>query len=252
MPKHVYTFGGGKADGNGTMKGLLGGKGANLADMCRLGIPVPAGFTITTEVCNWYYDHGRAYPETLRAEVDAALGNMAEVMGKRFGDPQDPLLVSVRSGARASMPGMMETVLNVGLCSRTIPGLVAKTGNERFVYDAYRRLMMMYADVVMEKAAGREVAEGKGIRVQLEHRMEDLKRAQRVPERHRPHRRGSQGLCDDFKAECIRAVLGQAVPRRTREQLWGAVGAVFQLLERQAGHRTTGGSRASPTSGAPR
>ena len=227
MPKHVYTFGGGKADGNGTMKELLGGKGANLAEMCQLGIPVPAGFTITTEVCNWYYAHGRAYPETLRTEVDAALANMAGVMGARFGDPRDPLLVSVRSGARASMPGMMETVLNVGLCSRTIPGLVAKTGNQRFVYDAYRRLMMMYADVVMEKAAGREVAEGKGIRVQLEHRMEELKRRNGCRSDTDLTAADLRALCDDFQ-ERIRAVIGQPFPDEPAEQLWGAIGAVFQ------------------------
>ncbi len=227
MPKHVYTFGGGKADGNGTMKELLGGKGANLAEMCQLGIPVPAGFTITTEVCNWYYAHGRTYPDTLRAEVDAALANMAGVMGARFGDPRDPLLVSVRSGARASMPGMMETVLNVGLCSRTIPGLVSKTGNERFVYDAYRRLMMMYADVVMEKAAGREAAEGKGIRVQLEHRMEDLKRSKGYRSDTDLTAADLRALCEEFQ-DRIQTVLGQPFPDEPGEQLWGAVGAVFQ------------------------
>ena len=154
--KYVYSFGGGTADGEAKMKNLLGGKGANLAEMASLGIPVPAGFTLTTEVCTYYYDHGRTYPSTIEAEVDAAMAKVEKVMGTKFGDPEDALLVSVRSGARSSMPGMMETVLNVGLCSATIPGLIAKTGNARFVYDAYRRLIMMYSDVVMEKAAGIE------------------------------------------------------------------------------------------------
>ena len=134
------------------MRNLLGGKGANLAEMCKLGIPVPAGFTITTECCTEYYKLGTQYPKELKAEVDAALAATEAIMGKKFGDPNDPLLVSCRSGARSSMPGMMETVLNIGLCSATIPGLIAKTQNPRFVYDAYRRLIMMYSDVVMEKA----------------------------------------------------------------------------------------------------
>ena len=227
MPKYVYTFGGGAADGNGTMKELLGGKGANLAEMCLLGIPVPAGFTITTEVCNYYQAHGRTYPATLEAEVDAALARVAEVMGRRFADPSDPLLLSVRSGARASMPGMMETVLNVGLCSATIPGLIARSGNPRFVYDAYRRLIMMYADVVMEKAAGVEPGEGRGVRVQLEHRMESLKKARGYTSDTQLTAGDLETLCGEFR-ELVRSVLGVPFPDDAREQLWGAVGAVFQ------------------------
>ncbi|MBE0618527.1 MAG: pyruvate, phosphate dikinase, partial [Proteobacteria bacterium] len=223
----VYTFGGGKADGDGSMKELLGGKGANLAEMCRLGIPVPAGFTITTEVCNYFSAHGRSYPDTLEADVGAALGRMAEVMGRRFGDPANPLLLSVRSGARASMPGMMETVLNVGLCSATIPGLVARTGNERFVYDAYRRLIMMYSDVVMEKAAGLEPGEGQGIRIQLEHRMEALKKQQGYHTDTELTAADLKGLCEAFRVR-VREVLGVPFPDDPVEQLWGAVGAVFQ------------------------
>ena len=122
--KYVYSFGGGTADGKAEMKNLLGGKGANLAEMASLGIPVPAGFTLTTEVCTYYYDHDQSYPSTIEAEVDAAMAKVEEVMGTKFGDPKDPLLLSVRSGARSSMPGMMETVLNCGLCSATIPGLI--------------------------------------------------------------------------------------------------------------------------------
>ncbi len=157
----VYFFGGGKAEGSGKMKELLGGKGANLAEMAHLGIPVPAGFTITTGVCTYYYEKGRTFPSTLEKDVQTALEGVESVMGARFGDPPNPLLVSVRSGSRSSMPGMMETVLNIGLSSSTIPGLIAQTGNSRFVYDSYRRLIMMYSDVVMEKAAGIEAAEGK-------------------------------------------------------------------------------------------
>jgi len=158
--KYVYNFGGGKADGNESMKNLLGGKGANLAEMAghkSLKLPVPAGFTITTEVCTYYYKNRRTYPKGLREEVTRALKNVETLMNRKFGGTDNPLLVSVRSGARRSMPGMMETVLNVGLTEKTIPGLIKRSGeNGRFVYDAYRRLIMMYSDVVMEKAAGIE------------------------------------------------------------------------------------------------
>ncbi|MHB8766141.1 MAG: PEP/pyruvate-binding domain-containing protein, partial [Deferrisomatales bacterium] len=227
MPKYVYTFGGGAAEGRADMKNLLGGKGANLAEMCSLGIPVPAGFTVTTEVCTWYYAHGRVYPESLKAEVEAAVAQMASIMGAGFGDPANPLLASVRSGARASMPGMMETVLNVGLCSATIPGMVQKTGNERFVYDAYRRLIMMYSDVVMEKAAGLEPAEGKGIRLQLEHLMEGLKKQKGYGNDTDLTAEDLKGLCQAFR-DRVAQVLGQPFPDDPWEQLWGAVGAVFQ------------------------
>jgi len=182
MAKFVYFFGGGKADGNGSMKNLLGGKGANLAEMAghkALKLPVPPGFTITTEVCTYYYDNKKKYPKELAKQVETALKNVEKVMGKKFGDVKDPLLVSVRSGARSSMPGMMETVLNVGLTTKTIPGLIEKTQNERFVYDAYRRLIMMYSDVVMEKAGGIEPADDMGIRKQLERIMDAAKKSKR-------------------------------------------------------------------------
>ncbi|MED5219622.1 MAG: PEP/pyruvate-binding domain-containing protein, partial [Candidatus Neomarinimicrobiota bacterium] len=149
------------------MKNLLGGKGANLAEMNHLGIPVPPGFTITTDVCTHYYENNQTFPDELETELTAALKETEQIMGTKFGDEQDPLLVSIRSGARQSMPGMMETVLNVGLTTKTIPGLIKKTNNAQFVYDAYRRLIMMYADVVMEKAAGIEAEEGQGIRNRL-------------------------------------------------------------------------------------
>ena len=166
--KSVYYFGSGKADGKAEMKNLLGGKGANLAEMTNLDIPVPPGLTITTEVCTYYYDNSYNFPSDLEEQVKNAINKIETVMGKTFGDPDNPLLLSVRSGARMSMPGMMETVLNVGLTSKTIPGLIKKTNNRRFVYDAYRRLIMMYSDVVMEKAAGLEPKEGHGILHQLE------------------------------------------------------------------------------------
>ncbi|HQL41160.1 MAG TPA: PEP/pyruvate-binding domain-containing protein, partial [Candidatus Omnitrophota bacterium] len=176
--KYVYSFGGGKADGNESMKNLLGGKGANLAEMAgnkNLKLPVPPGFTITTDVCTYYYANKKKYPAELKAQVKAAMAKVESVMGKKFGDVNDPLLMSVRSGARRSMPGMMDTVLNIGLNDDTIKGLIKKTNNPRFAYDAYRRLVMMYADVVMEKAAGRDPARGKGIRKLMDEKLEELK-----------------------------------------------------------------------------
>jgi pyruvate,orthophosphate dikinase len=147
--KYVYFFGGGKAEGTAEMRDLLGGKGANLAEMTNIGLPVPPGFTITTEVCTYYYAHNRTYPPELKEQVDAALRRVEELVGARYGDPKNPLLVSCRSGARASMPGMMDTVLNIGLNDRTVQGLIEQTNNERFAWDAYRRFVAMYGDVVL-------------------------------------------------------------------------------------------------------
>jgi pyruvate,orthophosphate dikinase len=224
--KYVYSFGGGSAEGRADMKNLLGGKGANLAEMANLGIPVPAGFTLTTEVCTYFYDHDRSYPSTLAADVDVAMIRIEKVMGMTFGDPTNPLLVSVRSGARSSMPGMMETVLNVGLCSATIPGLIAKTGNGRFVYDAYRRLIMMYSDVVMEKAAGIEPAEGQGIRQQLDRMLEQVKEEHGYASDADISEAHLKDLAERFKAK-VREVLGKDFPDDPKEQLWGGIGAVF-------------------------
>ncbi len=224
--KYVYSFGGGSADGRADMKNLLGGKGANLAEMANMGIPVPAGFTLTTEICTYFYDHDRSYPPTLEAEVDAAMAEVEKNMGTTFGDPDNPLLVSVRSGARSSMPGMMETVLNVGLCSATIPGLIAKTGNERFVYDAYRRLITMYSDVVMEKAAGIEPEEGQGIRQRLDRMLEAKKEARGAATDAELGADALKELVEEYKAT-IEQVLGTAFPDDPREQLWGGIGAVF-------------------------
>lgn len=224
--KYIYSFGGGTADGRTDMKNELGGKGANLAEMAGLGIPVPAGYTITTDVCTYYYANGRTYPASLKAEAQQAVAKVEEVMGAKFGDPDNPLLLSIRSGARQSMPGMMETILNAGLCSATIPGLIAKTGNPRFVYDAYRRLIMMYADVVMEKAAGIEPAEGQGIRQKLDRMLEEVKHRNGYASDADLSEEDLKTLVDRFKAE-VRSSLGVDFPDDAQEQLWGAIGAVF-------------------------
>ncbi|WP_333656269.1 pyruvate, phosphate dikinase [Dissulfurispira sp.] len=225
--KYVYFFGGGKADGKAEMKNLLGGKGANLAEMVNLGITVPPGFTITTEVCTLYYKNNKRYPKELNAQVDAAMAKVEKIMGKKFGDPNNPLLVSVRSGARSSMPGMMETVLNIGLTTKTIPALIKKTNNERFVYDAYRRLLMMYSDVVMEKAAGVEPKEGEAIRQKLEHAMDAMKIQKGYKSDTDLTVDDLKILCDEFKA-IIKHTLGKEFPDEPQEQLWGGIGAVFQ------------------------
>lgn len=225
--KRVYRFGGKNAEGDGSMKNLLGGKGANLAEMCKLGIPVPAGFTITTETCTEFYDNGCDYPAELRADVDAAMAATEEIMGMKFGDPKSPLLVSCRSGARSSMPGMMETVLNIGLCSATIPGLIEKTGNPRFVYDAYRRLIMMYSDVVMEKAEGIEPEEGNGIRVQLDRMLAKVKKEKGYASDTELTTEDLKALCEDFKIR-VKQELGKPFPDDAYEQLWGGIGAVFK------------------------
>ncbi|MFH1355772.1 MAG: pyruvate, phosphate dikinase [bacterium] len=224
--KNVYFFGGGKADGKATMKNLLGGKGANLAEMCHLKIPVPAGFTVSTDVCTYFYDNGHKYPATLKKEVALALKKVEAVMGAKYGDPQNPLLISVRSGARSSMPGMMETVLNAGLSSTTITGMIKKTGNARFVYDAYRRLIMMYSDVVMEKAAGIEPEEGMGIRVQLDKILHELKERKGYASDADIKEEELIVLCDQFK-EKVRTILGKEFPDDPFEQLWGGISAVF-------------------------
>jgi pyruvate,orthophosphate dikinase len=227
-PKYVYSFGPWGAEGDASMKNTLGGKGANLAEMCKLGLPVPAGFTISTEFCNVYLKHGKKFPDSLKAEVKAAMAKIEEAMGKKYGDPHNPLLMSGRSGARSSMPGMMETVLNVGLCPATIPGLIEKTnGNKRFVWDAYRRLIMMYSDVVMEKAEDLEVAEGQGIRVQLEKIMHHLKEKKKYKLDTDMTAEDLEQLCSDFKAK-VQEVLGRPFPDDPMEQLWGAIGAVFK------------------------
>ena len=225
--KWVYFFGGGKAEGSAKMKELLGGKGANLAEMSKLGILVPPGFTITTQVCTHFMNTGGKYPKGVKEEVETALKKVEKIMGMRFGDSRDPLLLSVRSGARISMPGMMETVLNIGLTSATIPGLVAKAGSERFVYDAYRRLITMYSDVVMEKAAGIEPKQGMGIRQQLEREMRKMKKDKGVKDDTGLDAGDLKKLVNIFKKK-VKQVLKRDFPDDPYDQLWGAISAVFQ------------------------
>ncbi len=225
--KYVYFFGGKKADGQANMKNLLGGKGANLAEMVNIGLPVPAGFTITTEVCTAYYDNKGKYPKELSKQVSEALKKVEKEMGAKFGDKDNPLLVSVRSGARASMPGMMDTVLNVGLNNITREGLIKKTKNPRFVYDSQRRLIQMYSDVVMEKAAGIEPAEGKGVRNQLEGELHKMVRKHGVKSETELSSEALKELVEIYKKK-VKEVLGKPFPEDAMEQVWGAIAAVFQ------------------------
>ena len=228
MTKYVYTFGGKTAEGNASMKNELGGKGANLAEMCLLKLPVPAGLTITTECCTAYYQNNCQLPAGLMDEVHAGMKNMENIMGMKYGDPENPLLVSCRSGARKSMPGMMDTVLNIGLCSKTIPGLIKKTGgNERFVYDSYRRLIMMYADVVMEKAEGIEPADGQGIRKQLDDMLDAYKEKKGYASDTDLTADDLKKLAESFKAR-IKKVLRTEFPDDAEAQLEGGIKAVFK------------------------
>ena len=215
MVQWVYSFGDGFAEGKADMKNLLGGKGANLAEMCSLGLPVPPGFTITTEVCTHYYNNGKTYHPDLKKQVDAALSKIEKALGLKFGDAKNPLLVSVRSGARASMPGMMDTVLNLGLNDTTAEGLAKNSGNPRFAYDSYRRFIQMYSDVVLEldHYHFEEIMEIKkselGIKLDTQLTAEDLK-----------------DLVGRYKAK-VQEELGKPFPESPEEQLWGAIGAVF-------------------------
>ena len=227
MAKYVYTFGGGSAEGTASDKNLLGGKGANLAEMCSLGIPVPAGFTISTECCTAYYAAGCKLPAELTDQVLAALKKTETIMGMKYGDAVNPLLISCRSGARSSMPGMMDTVLNIGLSTATIPGMIAKTGNPRFVWDSYRRLIMMYADVVMEKAEGLEPALGKGIRKILDEKLDALKRAKGCASDTDLGADDLKTLAEEFKA-LVAKHLGKPFPDDPMAQLWGGIAAVFK------------------------
>ena len=215
MTKWVYAFGGGSAEGRAEMRGLLGGKGANLAEMCNLGLPVPPGFTITTGVCTAYYAHDRHYPDDLAEQVHDALAKVEDVVGAEFGDPENPLLVSVRSGARASMPGMMDTVLNLGLNDETVAGLAARADDPRFAYDSYRRFIQMYGDVVLgiDHYHFEDILEGhkeaQGLVLDTELMAADL-----------------QTLVAAYKDK-VAEELGRPFPQAVNEQLWGAIGAVF-------------------------
>ncbi|MDP3895527.1 MAG: pyruvate, phosphate dikinase [Mesorhizobium sp.] len=215
MAKWVYSFGDGAAEGAASDRNLLGGKGANLAEMCSLGLPVPPGFTITTELCTHYYANGKTYPDSLKADVDAALAEIGRITGRRFGDPENLLLVSVRSGARASMPGMMDTVLNLGLNDLTVEALARDSGDARFAWDSYRRFIQMYSDVVMEldHETFEEMLEDEkarlGYELDTEFSAEEL--------RH---------LVSLYKTK-VEAELGKPFPQDPQDQLWGAIGAVF-------------------------
>ncbi len=215
-PRYVYRFGGGAAEGRADMKALLGGKGANLAEMANLGLPVPPGFTISTEVCTAYYTEGRRFPDGLAEQVSAALGAIEQTVGARFGDPANPLLVSVRSGARASMPGMMDTVLNLGLNDETVEGLAARAGDRRFAYDSYRRFIGMYSDVVLgvDHAEFEDILGGfkeqRGYALDTEVTAEEW-----------------QGLIARYKA-LVEEATDKPFPQAADEQLWGAIAAVFK------------------------
>src|SRR5438093_6459569 len=180
--KYVYLFGNKKADGDGTMKPLLGGKGPNLAEMTRIGLPVPPGFTITTEVCSYFYEHKKTYPKVLAAQTEAAITRLEELTGRKFGDAENPLLVSVRSGARASMPGMMDTILNLGLNDTTVRALIRQTDNPRFGWDSYRRFVQMFGNVVLGVAHDdfehlmQRVKEERGARLDTDLSAQDLER----------------------------------------------------------------------------
>ena len=220
--KRVYTFGNGKAEGRADMRNLLGGKGANLAEMNLIGVPVPPGFTITTDVCNEYFEKGKAdVVSLLKNDVEKSISHIEGLMGLRFGDAENPLLVSVRSGARASMPGMMDTILNLGLNDKVVVGLAKKTGNERFAYDSYRRFVQMYGDVVLGmkpvnkddidpfEAIIDSVKAKRGIVLDNEMNVEELKE-----------------LVSLFKA-AIKERTGEVFPENPVDQLWGAICAVF-------------------------
>jgi pyruvate,orthophosphate dikinase len=221
MSKYVYFFGEGKADGNAGMKDLLGGKGANLAEMTNLGIPVPSGFTISTEVCSYYEKHAGGYPSELQKEVEAALAKMEQVMGSRFGDPENPLLLSVRSGAARSMPGMMDTILNLGLNDKTVQGLAKRTGDERFAYDCFRRFVAMYGDVVLGLKP-----QGKDEQDPFEVILEAKKEARKIHFDHELSAQDLKELVREYKAE-IKKKVGIDFPEDPKAQLWGAIGAVF-------------------------
>jgi pyruvate,orthophosphate dikinase len=213
--KYIYFFGAGKADGTGEMRDLLGGKGAGLAEMTRIGLPVPAGFTITTESCDYFLTHGRKYPSELRGEVAKSIVRLEKLTGKKLGDAKDPLLVSVRSGSARSMPGMMETILNLGLNDRAVQGLAHATKNERFAYDAYRRFVQMYSSVVIGLP-----------KEDLEHRLRAMKQSLGVKDDTGVSAEGWKKLVGEYKAY-YKEKTGTAFPDDPQEQLWGAIGAVF-------------------------
>ena len=215
MNKYVYDFGDGHAEGNAGMKELLGGKGAGLAEMTNLGVPVPPGFTISTEVCSWFYDHDRTFPQELKSSVAGSLAKVEASVGRKFGDPGQPLLVSVRSGARASMPGMMDTILNLGLNDETVQGLARSSHDERFAFDSYRRFIQMYSDVVLEIE-----------KAKFEHELVAIREASGVQTDAEIPADKLRALLDIYKG-IVREATGSDFPQDVQDQLWGAIGAVF-------------------------
>src|ERR1700737_2986526 len=219
--RYVYYFGDGKADGDGKMKPLLGGKGANLAEMTRIGLPVPPGFTITTEVCTYFYEHKRSYPQVLGAEVEAALAKIERSAGKKLGDRTNPLLLSVRSGARDSMPGMMDTILNLGMNDEVVEIVAEKSGNSRFAWDSYRRFLQMYGDVVM------------GVQKREEEHHEPFEEVIDSVKEEAGVEKDTELTADHLKTlvarfkQLIKERTGKNFPQDPRQQLWGAIGAVF-------------------------
>jgi len=219
--KYVYSFGPSGTDGDASMRALLGGKGANLAEMTNLGLPVPAGFTIGTNVCTYYYDHDKSYPAELRKTVDEAMAKVEREMGAKFGSTDNPLLVSCRSGARDSMPGMMDTVLNIGLNDQTVEALARQSGNERFAWDSYRRFVQMYADVVLDmKPKTKNDADP------FEELLEAKKKKAGVHNDFELTAPQLKELVAEFK-KAIKQGTGKGFPNEPMEQVWGAIGAVF-------------------------
>src|SRR5271169_280807 len=217
----IYFFGAGVAEGRAEMRNLLGGKGANLAEMARLKLPVPPGFTISTQVCNYFYDHAHKYPKGLTEGVAKSMGRIEKALGRKFGDTKNPLLVSVRSGARVSMPGMMDTVLNLGLTDQTVNGLVEDSGNERFAWDSYRRFCQMYGDVVLKLKP-----ENKNDPDPFEELIDHKKAMRGVTEDVQLTVDDLKELVSEFRG-LIRRRVGRDIPQEPREQLWEAIGAVF-------------------------
>ena len=215
MAKWVYSFGAGHNEGRADMRNLLGGKGANLAEMASIGLPVPPGFTVTTEVCTYYYAHKHSYPAELRAQVADALARVEAAVGAKFGDTHKPLLVSVRSGARVSMPGMMDTVLNLGLNDATVDGLAAASGDARFAWDSYRRFIQMFGSVVLDVDHHR-----------FEEIIENVKLDRGVSEDTDLTAQDWHRVVAGYK-DMVEEVTGQPFPQDPHAQLWGAVGAVF-------------------------
>src|SRR5215831_6830799 len=223
-PRYVYYFGDGHADGAGSMKPLLGGKGANLHEMTRIGLPVPPGFTIDTEVCTYFYAHNRSYPPELKTKVAAAMAKVEKSVDKKLGDRERPLLVSVRSGARDSMPGMMDTILNLGMNDKVVEIIAKKTNNERFAWDSYRRFLQMYGDVVMgvQKRPGED---HEPFEAAIEHLKDERYGNHDFPDV-RLTAADFKELVQRFKA-LIKERTGKSFPQDPNEQLWGAIGAVF-------------------------